>query len=227
MKAKTLKIFLALFCAVCFSGNYCFADEVAQPVAQPVVQEAAQQQELAMQKEEAKKSIFSSIDVLSGYAWSKLKAKSDMELKRDYDFYPVFVGLGFNLKNLTKRIGFNPPVTFEFQLEPYVAYVSSPDANVEFGNSFLLKLGLVPENWKLQLYAKAGVGVSYMTNHTWEQSTQFNFIESGGLGAKYFLTKNFALIAEGRMRHLSNAGVKQPNHGINTYFALAGVSYKY
>jgi predicted porin len=67
----------------------------------------------------------------------------------------------------------------------------------------------------------------YMTNHTPEQSTQFNFISSGGFGAHYFFTKNTALTLEGRIRHLSNAGIKQPNHGINTYLALAGIAYKY
>jgi len=223
MKEKALKIFIGSICSFFLFGNFSFAEEIVQPVAQ----DQGEQQELAMQREEAKKSMFSSIDVLSGYAWSKLKPKVGEELRRDYDFYPVFVGLGFNLKDLTKRIGFNPPVTFEFQLEPYIAYVSSPDANVEFGNSFLLKFGLVPESWKLQLYGKAGVGMAYMTNHTHEQSTQFNFIESGGVGASYFISDHLALTVEGRIRHLSNAGIKQPNHGINTYFALAGVSYKY
>ncbi|MFZ2602865.1 MAG: hypothetical protein WAX79_02550, partial [Candidatus Omnitrophota bacterium] len=48
------------------------------------------------------------IEVLTGFCWNKLKAKTDFDKKPDYNFYPLIVDFDFNLKNLTKKIGFNP-----------------------------------------------------------------------------------------------------------------------
>jgi predicted porin len=88
-------------------------------------------------------------------------------------------------------------------------------------------MGLVPETWKFQPYFKLGAGLLYMTLHTREQSTQFNFTEQCALGIHYYFTKNTAFTLEGRWRHLSNSGIKHPNHGINTCFINTGVSYKF
>ena len=170
---------------------------------------------------------FTGIELLSGFAWNKLKAKSVFDKKPDYRFVPFIVDLDFNLKNLTKRIGFNPPSLINLQIEPYLAYVWDPSSNMEVGNSFFLKFGLVPENWKFQPFVKAGVGMVYMTQHTQEQSTQFNFIETGAVGAHYFFKPNLSLVSEFRLRHLSNAGIDHPNSGINTYLGVIGISYKY
>jgi hypothetical protein len=74
---------------------------------------------------------------------------------------------------------------------------------------------------------KAGAGMVYMTQHTQEQATQFNFIEQGGIGMHYFFRKNTAFTIEGRLRHLSNSGTKHPNQGINTYLAVYGVTYRF
>ena len=66
-----------------------------------------------------------------------------------------------------------------------------------------------------------------MSQHSREQSTQFNFEEQGGLGAHYFLKKNIAINGECRIRHVSNAGIDQPNHGINSLFFLLGATYQF
>jgi lipid A 3-O-deacylase len=69
--------------------------------------------------------------------------------------------------------------------------------------------------------------MTYISLHTHEQGSQFNFIEYGGLGVNYFVRKNTALTLEGRFRHLSNAGIASPNTGINTYFIVAGISERF
>lgn len=201
--------------------------------AQEPIPQAPVQQEVVLPEitvpvvEEAGPKLIEAVEVLSGYGWSRINAKNDHELKRDYDLYPIYIDFDFNFKNIIKKIGLNPPVAVLFQLEPYIAAVSSPNSNVEIGNSFMFKVGLVPEAWKFQPYVKAGAGMVWMSQHTREQSTQFNFIETGVVGAQYSLKNNISLLLEARMRHLSNAGIKQPNHGINSYFAVAGLSYKY
>lgn len=171
--------------------------------------------------EEAKPKYFAGVEYLSGFGWGKLHAQ------KSYHLTPFLVDFDFNLKPLTKRLNFNPSQLLQFQIEPFISFVSSPDTNVETGTSFLLKAGILPQTWKFQPYIKAGVGMVYMTQHTREQSTQFNFIEQGGMGMHYFFQKNTAVTLEGRFRHLSNAGIKHPNHGINTYFAVAGISYRF
>jgi hypothetical protein len=66
-----------------------------------------------------------------------------------------------------------------------------------------------------------------MTLHTRQQSTQFNFTEHLGAGMHYFFGKNTAFTLEGRARHLSNASIKEPNKGIDSYFVLAGILYQF
>jgi predicted porin len=63
-----------------------------------------------------------------------------------------------------------------------------------------------------------------MTLHTKEQATQFNFIETVGVGAHYFFKKNLAFSLQGRIRHLSNADIETPNSGIETYSVLVGLT---
>ena len=161
------------------------------------------------------------IEVLSGYGWGDLKPN------KNYRLYPLVFDLDINLKKFTSKFGFNPPMLLQFQLEPYIAGVTDPNSNVEVGNAFALKVGILPESFAVQPYIKAAAGTLYMSQHTHEQSTQFNFYEYGGAGVHWFINKNIGLTAEYRFRHLSNAGIKQPNGGINTSFALAGIDYKF
>jgi opacity protein-like surface antigen len=131
------------------------------------------------------------------------------------------------MKPLTKKINFNPPSLLEFQIEPYIAGISDPEANIETGVAFFIKVGILPETSKFQPYIKAGSGFDYMSLHTREQGTQFNFASTGALGIHYFFKKNIAFTMEGRYRHLSNAGIDHPNSGINTAFAVTGITYQF
>jgi len=172
--------------------------------------------------EEGPSGLVSGIEVFTGF--------SSAELRRDqgnYDQIPLILDIDFDLKPLVEKINLHLPMLLQCQLEPFISTVYKPDPNVEVGNAFALKIGLAPDTWAFQPYVKAAMGMVYMTQHTIEQSTQFNFIEYGGIGLHYFFTKNWALSAEGRYRHLSNGGIDHPNTGINSYFALAGVSYQF
>jgi len=171
--------------------------------------------------QETKPKSLEAIEVLSGFSSGKLRRKEH------YEFIPLIVDFDFNLKPLTNRLNFEPPQLIQFQLEPFIAGVFSPKSNIEAGTAFCLKIGILPDNWKVQPYLKAGVGLAYMTQHTLEQGTQTNFIEYGGAGIHYFLFKNTALTFEFRQRHLSNADTKEPNAGINNRVILGGLSYNF
>ncbi len=171
--------------------------------------------------EEPKPKCLEAIELLTGFGWNKLHGKSN------YNLFPILAAFDFNLKPLAKKINFNPKQLLQFQVEPFLTFVSSPDSNIETGSNFFIKIGLLPETSKLQPYAKVGAGIIYISEHTGEQSTQFNFTETAGLGLHYFLSKNIAFTLEYRYRHLSNAAIKEPNHGINTQFSLAGLTYRF
>jgi len=160
-----------------------------------------------------------SIDILSGYGLAKLHVLGS------YRLFPLAVALNYDLNPFLKEKKINLPGLFEFQIEPFAGISPDPrSTNVELGNTFGVKLGILPETSKFQPYVKAGVGGVYMSLHTREQGTQFNFIEQGGVGAHYSLTHNTAFTAECRYRHLSNAAMNKPNHGINSLFFLAGIT---
>jgi len=170
---------------------------------------------------EGKPKCLEGIEFLTGFGWGKLRHT------KNYTMIPFMVDLDFNLKALTQKFNFNPRPLLQFQLEPYASFVLTPHKNAEAGTSFLLKAGLLPQTSKFQPFILGGVGIVYMTEHTIEQSTQFNFIEQAGLGFHYFFRKNIAFTLEGRFRHLSNAGIDSPNTGINTQFILTGISYQF
>ncbi|MFH0855879.1 MAG: acyloxyacyl hydrolase [Candidatus Omnitrophota bacterium] len=172
--------------------------------------------------EEEKPKSLAGIEFLAGFSSGEL-----VRGQRSYMMAPISVAFDFNIKNWIKKIGFNPAQLFQFQIEPFAGFISSPKNNLETGAIFWLKMGFVPDTWKLQPYGKLGVGLDYMTLHTREQSTQFNFTEQSALGMHYYFNGTTAFTLEGRWRHLSNASIKQPNHGFNSYSLVTGISYKF
>ncbi|MDD5166592.1 MAG: acyloxyacyl hydrolase [Candidatus Omnitrophica bacterium] len=203
MQRNLVKMFSLLLGLVLFTG-LCWADEGVTEV-----------------KEEAQSKSLAAIEFLSGYSKANLKRGGN------YTTVPIIVDFDFDLKPLTKKIGFNPPMLLQFLVEPSISPVIEKNANVELGLGFILKVGLLPETSKFQPYIKAGPGLLYTTQHTQLQGTQFNFFEYAGIGAHYFFTKNTAFTIEGRYRHVSNCGIKDPNTGINSYFGLLGVAYQF
>lgn len=171
------------------------------------------------QAQEEKQGSLQGIEFLTGFGVAKLEEKGS------YHVTPLLVDFDFDLKPLTKKIGINPSSLIQGVIEPFISYVSAPHNNVEIGNNFLLKVGFLPETSKFQPYFKGGVGIVYISQHTVEQGTQFNFNEYIGLGAHYYFKKNVALTVEYRYRHLSNAGIDNPNSGINTNYGICGISY--
>lgn len=161
------------------------------------------------------------IELLTGIGSGKLREQGS------YHPIPFFLGFDFDLKPLIKKFHIDFTALCEFVLEPFLSYSYAPYGNMEFGNNFLIKIGFLPETSKFQPYFKGGAGLIYLTQHTREQGTQFNFNEIVGLGMHYFFKKNIALTIEYRYRHISNAGIDKPNKGINTSFGICGISYRF
>lgn len=159
------------------------------------------------------------IDVSTGYLNSNLN-----DTHKKYQGFPLLIGIEFDIKPLLSKIWINTKGRADFILEPFINTISSPDSNVEVGSNFLVQY-VFPLNEKLQPYVKGGLGVLYMSQHTLEQSTQYNFLPQGGGGVQYFIKDNLALNLEYRYRHLSNASIKHPNSGIDSNLYLCGVTF--
>ncbi len=159
-----------------------------------------------------------SVDILSGYL------EASLDDKDDYQVLPLLVGFNFGADSIFDNLGLETPGRFDFIVEPFLNTVISPRKNIEVGSNFLIKYTL-PLTERIHPYLKGGVGALYMSQHTNEQSTQYNFLPQGGGGFQYFLRDELALSFEYRYRHLSNASIKSPNSGIDANLFLCGVSF--
>ena len=158
------------------------------------------------------------VGLLTGYGTASLDDQSD------YEIIPILPQFGFDINPLARKLHINPRGTIEGVVEPLMNVVISPDTNAEVGCSFLLKYSDHITS-RIAPYIEGGFGIIYTTQHTHEQSTQYNFLSQVGVGLQFFLNEKFALTGGYRFRHMSNAGIDSPNRGINHHFALFGVSY--
>ncbi|UCG35354.1 MAG: acyloxyacyl hydrolase [Candidatus Omnitrophota bacterium] len=158
------------------------------------------------------------IEILSGYL------DADLDKKEDYEGIPLLVALNYDVRPMFEKIGIQTQGRIDFILEPFINTITSPDSNIEVGANLLLKY-ICPLTERLQLYVKGGAGALYMSQHTEEQGTQYNFLPQLGAGIHLFLSGGVALSCEYRYRHLSNADIEKPNSGIDTTMILGGVSF--
>lgn len=158
------------------------------------------------------------VGVTAGYVDASLKRKDDLQS------VPLGLRFGFDLRPFTKKFGLEPKGLLELMYEPFISPIFSPASNVEFGVPVSLKYGF-PITEKFYPYIQVGIGPYYTTLHTREQSTQFNLISQGGGGVMFFFREHWALSADYRWRHVSNAGIKKPNAGIDAHEYTLGLSY--
>lgn len=58
-----------------------------------------------------------------------------------------------------------------------------------------------------------------------EQGSEFNFVLTGGMGVSWFLTPQLAANVGYRFHHISDAGTKYPNLGLNASLPFGGFSF--
>lgn len=163
---------------------------------------------------------FNAIELFSGWMSAALKDKEH------YQGVPFLASFGFKARPVLEKVNLPVDENFNFVVEPFATFISSPNSNIEVGSNFLIKY-LIPLSEKIRLYVKGGIGVLYMSQHTKEQATQINFLPQIGVGVHYFLDTSTALSMEYRYRHLSNGSIKHPNKGIDANIVLVGISFFY
>jgi len=58
-----------------------------------------------------------------------------------------------------------------------------------------------------------------------EEANEFNFVVTAGVGVSWFITPQTAFNAGYRFHHISNAGTKYPNLGLNASLPFCGFSF--
>lgn len=77
---------------------------------------------------------------------------------------------------------------------------------------------------RIMLTAAVGSGPHFISVHTTQQARGFIFSDNFTLGYSHRLgTGNTWLDLKCRFRHISNAGLKEPNLGIDSWFVLVGI----
>lgn len=76
-------------------------------------------------------------------------------------------------------------------------------------------------------YVEAGIGPSYNTLDIRELGMGFNFLSFGGLGIRFPMGGKTAIELGYRIRHISNAGMDEHNHGVTSHTALLGLTWAF
>ncbi|MEL7123164.1 MAG: acyloxyacyl hydrolase [Bacteroidota bacterium] len=111
--------------------------------------------------------------------------------------------------------------------ESQLTQASSPfrsQIEFEFGVNFGLRYRFIQaKNWILE--GAIGAGPHYITIETRRQANGFIFSDNFELGTTHFFKGiNTGLNFKLRYRHISNAGLKNPNGGIDNLFVVMGIT---
>ncbi|MDP2943321.1 MAG: acyloxyacyl hydrolase [Candidatus Omnitrophota bacterium] len=157
------------------------------------------------------------VGLYSGWGTAEV---GDDGASKNYDTIYIGGRFGFNLKKLLKL---NMPGMLLSMVEPFVNPVTEPSSNYEAGCGVLLKYAF-PVTKKFYPYIEGGTGFIYISEKTRKQGSHMNFVDQAGAGIYYFIDDSWALNAGYRFRHISNLGIKKPNGGIDSHFAILGAS---
>lgn len=114
---------------------------------------------------------------------------------------------------------------FEYYLEGWIGGVTGPQNAIEVGiNPIGFKLAY-DAGQTVVPYFSAGLGVMYTGLQGIKIGGPFEFNETGGVGVEIFLERGLALTVGYRYRHISNAGIKKDNRGLDTQFGTIGLSW--
>ncbi|MFN7140348.1 MAG: acyloxyacyl hydrolase [Limisphaerales bacterium] len=114
---------------------------------------------------------------------------------------------------------------FEVLGELFAGGVFSGKGNYLAGFTAWLRYNFVQPDWVIVPYAQLGAGASAMDFDQRFYGQVFSFNLGTAFGLRYFLRPEFALNAEYRFQHLSNANTARKNLGVNSQGVMIGASW--
>jgi len=140
-------------------------------------------------------------------------------------YIPIFfvVHMGMDMKRWFPSLqGHRGTLSLFFEPQFGIAPVNKQNG-VEFGIGVGLKYAY-PIGDSYSVYILGSVGPHVMSLKTQDQADGFIFNDTIGLGTAFKISPGSAINIECRLRHLSNAGIKEPNYGIENLIGLVGYS---
>ena len=166
----------------------------------------------------AKDRFFTEVGLITGIGYSTVT-------EGDYLPVPLIVHLGTDMKRWFPSLKDHRGVLTVF-LEPQVNPVFGFDTSIEAGASIGLKYRY-PLNDVLSVYGLYSAGILFITTDTVDQAEGLNFANSVGVGINFKVMPGAALDLGFRARHVSNANIREPNCGIDSYFGTIGFMISY
>jgi lipid A 3-O-deacylase len=102
------------------------------------------------------------------------------------------------------------------QYNSRVAYLAGITPGLRY--NFITGTRLVP-------FVHAGVGATLTDIRAPDLGSTFEFNLQAGTGLQCFFRENAAFTVQYRFIHISNAGIRQPNQGLNAHAVFVGVSW--
>lgn len=116
-------------------------------------------------------------------------------------------------------------LNLRWMLEGWVGWVANGQDAFEGGvNPIVLKLDY-DAGQRFVPFGIGGVGAMYTGLQGQDLGGPFEFDSFVGVGLHTFLDDRTALTLSWRIRHISNASIKQPNRGLNTNFFTIGLEF--
>lgn len=141
----------------------------------------------------------------------------------DIQLVPVFFQIGYTVTDVHGPF----PVrgSLEVIFEPTLLITTHPETEVGGGANLLFRYNFVTGTRWVPFF-EVGIGILDVDlNAPRDLNSRFNFSILGGPGINYFLTDNLAVLGQVGLHHISNAGRKSPNVGVNSVMGLLGVAY--
>lgn len=151
-------------------------------------------------------------------SWSFAYSAKDERLPEGYGYSPLAFFMRYKFGRL------KPFDTYVESQLARASEISGTGHDYEFGFNLGLayRQAITPN---LKLTASLGSGPYYVTVRTRRQARGFIFSDNLEVGLQYYWSKaHLGIQLRGRYRHISNAGLKSPNGGIDNFFLVVGVS---
>ena len=143
----------------------------------------------------------------------------------DFRVIPLFVNFGYDLND---AIGLDDHKgDLLFGLEPFVNWIHEPEDSVEAGIGIFLRYEY-PLFEATDLYLEIGAGPMYFGIDTKLQGDRgFTFLDQFGAGFKWYFAEGKSINLGYRFRHISSAGIREPNKSINSHAVIVSISKYY
>lgn len=116
-------------------------------------------------------------------------------------------------------------IELRWVVEGWLAAVTDGQDAVEVGVSPLVLKIDYDAGQRFVPFGIGGVGAMYTGLQGQDLGGPFEFASFIGVGLHAFVTDTMAITFQWDIRHISNAGIKVPNRGLNTNFFLIGLEW--